>query len=100
MRTSMGVAKDGTVIYYLKKNMVYNLRGTKYSMPKTKGGKKTVDLIYREDQKEFIVGMKRKGVKKGGSILDPDLVVEGRRGAVLGPVIGYGRTNPNEKYKH
>lgn len=69
-------------------------------MPKTKGGKKTTDMIYREDQKEYIVGMKKKGVKGGGSILDPDLVVEKKRGATSGPVIGYGRRNPNEKFRH
>ncbi|KAF9133036.1 Nin1 binding protein, partial [Mortierella sp. GBA39] len=72
MRTSTSTDQNGNVKYYLKKNMVYNLRGTKYSIPAPKGGRKNNDLILREDQREFELSMKFQRRQKKIDAFDPD----------------------------
>lgn len=59
LRASTTTHPDGTVQIHLKKNFQHRLRGTKYSIPETKGGRLSNgpnagnNLILREDQKEF-----------------------------------------------
>ena len=69
-------------------------------MPKTKGGKHCKDMIYREDQKEYANALRKRGNKTKASILDPNRVLDTTgRDLLNGPVIGYGRRNPNEQYR-
>ncbi|KAK3831852.1 MAG: Nin one binding Zn-ribbon like-domain-containing protein [Linnemannia gamsii] len=106
MRTSTSTDQNGNVKYFLKKNMVYNLRGTKYSIPAPKGGRKNNDLILREDQREFELSMKFQRRQKKIDAFDPDYVprlLEGQidvRNPFGAPVIGYGKRNPNAVKKN
>ncbi|KAG0285447.1 Nin1 binding protein [Linnemannia gamsii] len=106
MRTSTSTDQNGNVKYFLKKNMVYNLRGTKYSIPTPKGGRKNNDLILREDQREFELSMKFQRRQKKIDAFDPDYVprlLEGQidvRNPFGAPVIGYGKRNPNAVKKN
>ncbi|KAF9187060.1 Nin1 binding protein [Haplosporangium sp. Z 767] len=106
MRTSTSTDQNGNVKYYLKKNMVYNLRGTKYSIPAPKGGRKNNDLILREDQREYELSMKFQRRQKKIDAFDPDYVprlLEGQidvRNPFGAPVIGYGKRNPNAVKKN
>ncbi|KAF9917266.1 Nin1 binding protein [Linnemannia zychae] len=106
MRTSTSTDQNGNVKYYLKKNMVYNLRGTKYSIPTPKGGRKNNDLILREDQREYELSMKFQRRQKKIDAFDPDYVprlLEGQidaRNPFGAPVIGYGKRNPNAVKKN
>ncbi|KAG0049556.1 Nin1 binding protein [Gryganskiella cystojenkinii] len=106
MRTSTSTDQNGNVKYYLKKNMNYNLRGTKYSIPTPKGGRKNNDLILREDQREFELSMKFQRRQKKIDAFDPDYVprlLEGQidvRNPFGAPVIGYGKRNPNAVKKN
>ncbi|KAG0300218.1 Nin1 binding protein [Dissophora globulifera] len=106
MRTSTSTDQNGNVKYYLKKNMTYNLRGTKYSIPAPKGGRKNNDLILREDQREYELSMKFQRRQKKIDAFDPDYVprlLEGQidvRNPFGAPVIGYGKRNPNAVKKN
>ncbi|KAF8988715.1 Nin1 binding protein [Haplosporangium bisporale] len=106
MRTSTSTDQNGNVKYYLKKNMVYNLRGTKYSIPTPKGGRRNNDLILREDQREFELSMKFQRRQKKIDAFDPDYVprlLEGQidsRNPFGAPVVGYGKRNPNAVKKN
>ncbi|KAG0246697.1 Nin1 binding protein [Mortierella sp. GBA43] len=101
MRTSTSTDQNGNVKYYLKKNMVYNNRGTKYSIPAPQGGRKNNDLILREDQREYELSLKFQRRQKKVDALDPDYaprLLEGQidsRNPFGSPVIGYGKRNPN-----
>lgn len=117
IRTSYSVDQgSGQLTLYLKRNFIYNLRGSQYSIPKPKGGKqvssgrasrsnafKRQDIILREDQKEFQRGMKAFERTRDISDLDPDALPallssmtlpESRR--LHPPTIGYGRRNVNQ----
>ncbi|KAI8924226.1 Nin one binding Zn-ribbon like-domain-containing protein [Entophlyctis helioformis] len=105
MRTSVGVDADGNVTYYLKRNFQYNLRGTKYSIPASKGGWQSGDLVLREDQKEFQRALKEKQRRdkqllNATDVLDADSLLFGSSGSLLSktgqPIIGHGRRNVNE----
>ena len=48
----MIIESDGSVRYGVPKESKLSTRGTKYSIPKPKGGRHD-NLILREDQKEF-----------------------------------------------
>ncbi|KAF8983938.1 Nin1 binding protein [Entomortierella lignicola] len=106
MRTSTSTDQNGNVKYYLKKNMVYNLRGTKYSIPTPKGGRKNNDLILREDQREYELSLKFQRRQKKIDAFDPDYaprLLEGQidvRNPFGAPVIGYGKRNPNAVKKN
>ncbi|KAF9432400.1 Nin1 binding protein [Entomortierella beljakovae] len=106
MRTSTSTDQNGNVKYYLKKNMVYNLRGTKYSVPTPKGGRKNNDLILREDQREYHLSMKYQQRQKKVDAFDPDFaprLLDGQidtRNPFGAPVIGYGKRNPNAVKKN
>ncbi|RHZ47774.1 hypothetical protein Glove_567g9 [Diversispora epigaea] len=104
IRTSTSTDENGNVIYYLKKNFQYKLRGTKYSIPEPKGGRHANNLILREDQKEYQKALKLQRKQKKIDIFDPDyipeLFIKSNSPSSLKysgpPVIGYGRRNPNE----
>ncbi|KAF9108075.1 Nin1 binding protein [Mortierella sp. AM989] len=106
MRTSTSTDQNGNVKYYLKKNMVYNLRGTKYSIPTPKGGRKNNDLILREDQREYELSLKFQRRQKKIDAFDPDYaprLLEGQidvRNPFGAPVVGYGKRNPNAVKKN
>ena len=106
MRTSTSTDQNGNVKYYLKKSMVYNLRGTKYPIPTPKGGRKNNDLILKEDQHEYELSMKFQRRQKKIDAFDPDYVprlLEGQidvRNPFGAPVIGYGKRNPNAVKKN
>ncbi|KAJ3086608.1 Nin1 binding protein [Quaeritorhiza haematococci] len=111
IRTSVGVDAQGNMVYYLKKNFQYNLRGTKYSIPVPKGGRKNQDIILTEDQREYQKALqqhKRYQKKAVNNLFDPDFVPLQSRGSekggiggwnANGPIIGFGRKNPNESRK-
>jgi RNA-binding protein NOB1 len=61
-KVSVYINNNGEVTYFKNPKRRINLRGTKYSIPKPKGGRMCKDLILRED--ELLVGEKRFMVKK------------------------------------
>ncbi|KAJ3109419.1 Nin1 binding protein [Phlyctochytrium planicorne] len=105
MRASVSVDSSGKLTCYLKRNFQYNIRGTKYSIPAQEGGRKTSNLILREDQKEYEKAVKTHNhqMKKAmaETSLDQDFESifkqSGGLGAKTGPgvQIGHGRKNPN-----
>ena len=89
------------MILYLKRNFQYNNRGCKYSIPLPKSGRNGLEMILREDQKEY--GRSLKNYQKQNKITDPfDLdfmPLDGISKQSVGkPVIGHGRRNVNEVY--
>lgn len=119
IKTSMSVdANTGRMNIYLKKNFQYNLRGSKYSIPKPKGGNKGNshshlgygnDIVLREDQKEYTRTLKAYEHSISKTQSDPDtlpslLMSTSLRDMMLRktmcpPKIGYGRSNPNQGKK-
>ncbi|KAI8582184.1 hypothetical protein K450DRAFT_229441 [Umbelopsis ramanniana AG] len=103
MRTSCSTDQYGNVTYWLKKNFQYNLRGTKYNIPKPQGGTKANNIVLREDQKEYMKAMNSRRKKKQVNAFDPDFMPSFN----LNPekqinsnmygteTIGFGRKNPN-----
>jgi RNA-binding protein NOB1 len=103
LRTSVSVGKGGEMKIHLKQNFQYNNRGTKYSIPAPKGGRKSNDLILREDQKEYqraIAQKKRMDKKIMNQEMTMDELVsfvrDGRLTATGAPIIGHGRKNVNQ----
>ncbi|CDS09044.1 hypothetical protein LRAMOSA10404 [Lichtheimia ramosa] len=108
-RVSCSTNSKGQVIYHLKKNFQYNLRGTKYALPTPKGGRHVNNIVLREDQREYVKAQQRKP-KKALDLFDPDFIpLAGKTGGVhLGKTasnmhgtdrIGFGRKNPNASGK-
>ncbi|KAJ3187438.1 Nin1 binding protein [Gaertneriomyces sp. JEL0708] len=104
LRTTIGVDSEGNVTYYLKKNFEYNLRGTKYSIPQPKGGRRNDDMILREDQREYqrAVSYQRRA-KASVDPFDMDInpleLVKDKKGVTGTIRIGHGRKNVNEAKK-
>lgn len=104
LRTSVTVNANGVMKVYLKKNFQYRNRGTVYSIPAPKGGRKSSDLILREDQNEHkkaLLVQKRLEKKAMNQDIGMEaLLMFGQPGAKLNatgaPIIGYGRKNINE----
>jgi len=121
-RTSYMLDDKGQVHLFLKKDFVYRLRGTKYSIPKPSAGKKSERevLLLRADQKEYerarvhyerIQGkLERQMLQLGepGSLEDKLWAMEDAKDTVTRsanrrdhydglslPTIGFGRRNPN-----
>ena len=99
IRTSYSIGKDGDMILFLKKNFQYNNRGCKYSIPLPKSTRNGLEMILREDQKEYSKALKN--YQKQNRITDPfDLdymPLDGISKQHVGkPVIGNGRRNVNE----
>lgn len=98
IRTSVGVDEYGKMTIYLKKGFQYKNRGSVYSIPSPKGGRKG-DIILREDQKEYTkaLSLKKRLEKK---IMNQEMGVaelfgESRLSSTGDPIIGYGRKNIN-----
>ncbi|OZJ01999.1 hypothetical protein BZG36_04727 [Bifiguratus adelaidae] len=72
MRTSCSTDEYGNVTYYLKKNFQYNLRGTKYSIPESAGGRNATNMVLREDQREYQKALRRQRKQKENNLFDPD----------------------------
>ncbi|CAO3665886.1 unnamed protein product [Umbelopsis vinacea] len=103
MRTSCSTDQYGNVTYWFKKNFQYNLRGTKYNIPKPQGGTKANNIVLREDQKEYQKAMNSRRKQKQVNAFDPDFMPSfnmnpGKQinSNMYGTdVIGFGRKNPN-----
>ncbi|RKP35188.1 Nin one binding Zn-ribbon like-domain-containing protein, partial [Dimargaris cristalligena] len=76
-RVSASVGEDGELQVHLSKHYKLNLRGTRYSMPKPKGGHKHTNLVVREDQKEYRRGIraaKARAKNNGPGVFDVDYI--------------------------
>lgn len=119
IRTSFMIEEDGGCHLFLRSDFQYNLRGTKYNLPKSKGGRQGASLILREDQKEFqrqkdhyervqakieksledsnsleVIDDRIASVFGGGTVNQGNRRYDAYDGLAL-PVIGVGRRNPN-----
>lgn len=119
IRTSYMIDEEGACHLFLRSDFQYNLRGTIYSLPTPKGGRKGASLILREDQKEFqrqkehydrIQGKIQKqqeststmeaiddriaAVFGGGTISQTNRRYDAYDG-LAPPTVGHGRRNPN-----
>ena len=114
-RVSCSTNSKGEFKIHLKKNMQWNHRGDRFSIPKPvagaangkvgqgKGGGKGgwgQELILAEDQKEYLRAVNGRGKKKETDLMDEDYlpsILTGNRGNASGrPKIGAGR-NVNSK---
>lgn len=97
-RVSCSTGQDGQFRIHLKKNMQWNHRGDRFSIPKpvsgsahgkkgvSKGGGKGgwgQELIFAEDQKEYVHAMQRQSRSKKSDLMDQDYlpgILTGQRG--------------------
>ncbi|OWZ07429.1 RNA-binding protein NOB1 [Phytophthora megakarya] len=97
-RVSYSLDRDGHMTFYTRANRPTKLSGTKFSLPKPKGGRNG-DLLLREDQLLVgIWGQRQRQHKKVmqsafGENVAHDLGVKAER--QTGIQVGYGRMNPN-----
>ena len=115
-RVSCSTNAKGEFQIHLKKNMQWNHRGDRYSIPKPvsgnakgkvaqgKGGGKGgwgQDLILAEDQKEYVRAMSGQNRRKEKNLMDEDYlpsILTGDRGRAGGrPKVGAGRTVNSRK---
>ena len=115
-RVSCSTNAKGEFQIYLKKNMQWNHRGDRYSIPKPvpgnakgkvaqgKGGGKGgwgQDLILAEDQKEYVRAMSGQSRRKENNLMDedylPSILTDERRRAGGRPKVGAGRTVNSRK---
>jgi RNA-binding protein NOB1 len=108
MRVSCTTNSKGEIKYHLVRDFQYRLRGTVYDIPNPKGGRRTNNLVLREDQREFVKAQETQSKKKIVDLFDPDFVplhnnkMESRtmNNNMFGTdVIGFGRRNPNQGRK-
>ncbi|KAL9123279.1 MAG: hypothetical protein Q9187_000151, partial [Circinaria calcarea] len=109
-RVACSTSANGEFKIHLKKNMQWNTRGDRFSIPKPvpgasngkvgtgKGGGKGgwgQELILAEDQKEYVQAMQGRNRKKERNLMDEDYlpgILTGERGRAGGrPKIGGGR---------
>ena len=93
LRTAVSVV-NGEMKVHLKHDYKYNLRGSVYSIPAPKGGRRG-DMVLRGDQKEYLKAIEAKKRLEKLSIKDEDWEGFGRRTDVPVPVVGYGKRNIN-----
>ncbi|TMW58513.1 hypothetical protein Poli38472_010072 [Pythium oligandrum] len=97
-RVSYSIGQDGQMVFYHRTNRPVKLTGTKFSLPKPKGGRQG-DLLLREDQLMMgIWGQRQRQHKKVmqsafGENMAHDLGVKAEKNTSI--VVGYGRMNPN-----
>ena len=114
-RVACSTSANGEFRLHLKKNMQWNTRGDRFSIPKpvagtangklgpSKGGKGGwgQELILAEDQKEYLRAMTGQNRKKERNLMDEDYlpgILTGERGKVDGrPKIGAGRNVNSRK---
>jgi RNA-binding protein NOB1 len=95
-RVAYTVDKDGNVTYHIPRRKV-NMRGTRYSIPKPKGGRNNKDLILSEAQlPRRYYGQKKKGEVDG---FETSTLLNSKNAPRDPIVVGYGRRNPNEPRK-
>lgn len=123
IRTSYMIDESGACHMFLRSDFQYNLRGTKYNLPKAKGGRQSASLILREDQKEFLrqkehYNRVQAKIQKNAAEVGSMEAIDDRIAAVFGggtvsqgnrrydsydglslPVVGFGRRNPNSIIK-
>ena len=119
MRVSCSTAANGEFRIYLKKNMQWNHRGDKFSIPKPVGGSSSgklnvggggkgggkggwgTDLILAEDQKEYQLAMTGQRRRKERNLMDEDYlpgILTGERRDTGGRVkVGGGRNINSRK---
>lgn len=71
-KVELTIGPDGQEQYGVRKK--HNLRGTRYSLPKPKGGKKSVDPVLREDV--MMAKMSRRRPKKAAATEDHGWMTE------------------------
>ncbi|KAI9253613.1 Dopey, N-terminal-domain-containing protein [Sporodiniella umbellata] len=106
-RVTCSTNSKGEIQYHLRKNFQYRLRGTKYDIPPPKGGRKTNNIVLREDQREYIKATQFKKKKNVVDMFDPDFIPlygktdtrEVTNNMFGTDTIGYGRKNPNSSKK-
>lgn len=124
IRTSYMIDEMGACHMFLRSDFQYNLRGTKFNLPKSKGGRQGASLILREDQKEFTrqkehyariqtkiqknqdeatnsleaIDDRIASVFGGGAVAQENRRYDAYDGLAL-PTIGHGRRNPNGHIK-
>ncbi|KAG1107121.1 hypothetical protein G6F42_016482 [Rhizopus arrhizus] len=106
-RVTCSTNSKGEIAYHLKKNFQYRLRGTVYDIPPPKGGRKSNNIVLREDQREYIKATQRKQKKNVVDMFDPDFIPlygkldtkEVTNNMFGTDTIGYGRKNPNASKK-
>ncbi|CAH0481987.1 unnamed protein product [Peronospora belbahrii] len=97
-RVSYSLDRDGHMTFYTRANRPSKLLGTKFSLPKPKGGRNG-DLLLREDQLLVgIWGQRQRQHKKVmqsafGENVAHDLGVKAEKQTCI--TVGYGRMNPN-----
>uniref|UniRef100_M4BE36 C3H1-type domain-containing protein n=1 Tax=Hyaloperonospora arabidopsidis (strain Emoy2) TaxID=559515 RepID=M4BE36_HYAAE len=97
-RVSYSLDHDGHMTFYTRSNRPTKLSGTKFSLPKPKGGR-SGDLLLREDQLLVgIWGQRQRQHKKVmqsafGENVAHDLGVKAEKQTSI--TVGYGRMNPN-----
>jgi RNA-binding protein NOB1 len=95
-RVAYTVDKDGNVTYHIPRRKV-NMRGTRYSIPKPKGGRNNKDLILSEAQlPRRYYGQNKKGEIDG---FETSTLLQSKNTLRDPIVVGYGRRNPNEPRK-
>ncbi|KAK4516483.1 uncharacterized protein ATC70_011455 [Mucor velutinosus] len=106
-RVTCSTNSKGEIAYHLKKNFQYRLRGTVYDIPPPKGGRKSNNIVLREDQRDYIKATQRKQKKNVVDMFDPDFIPlygkldtkEVTNNMFGTDTIGYGRKNPNASKK-
>ncbi|TYZ68275.1 hypothetical protein PybrP1_003424 [[Pythium] brassicae (nom. inval.)] len=97
-RVSYSLGPDGKMTFHTRANRPVKLAGTKFSLPKPKGGRDG-DLLLREDQLMMGIWRQRQQQHKKvmssafGENVAHDLGVKAEK--QTGIVVGYGRMNPN-----
>lgn len=97
-RVSYSLGPDGKMTFHTRANRPVKLAGTKFSLPKPKGGRDG-DLLLREDQLMMGIWRQRQQQHKKvmgsafGEHVAHDLGVKAEKHASI--VVGYGRMNPN-----
>ncbi|KAJ2358308.1 20S-pre-rRNA D-site endonuclease nob1 [Coemansia sp. RSA 2618] len=98
-RCSVTTGADGRLQVHLKANYRNNLRGTVFSMPRSRGGRHTVrDVITREDERAYVNAMSHKKrvdakANRGmgtNALDDPDYIPDLILGNALSHANGYG----------
>lgn len=97
-RVSYSLGQDGKMTFHTRANRPVKLSGTKFSLPKPKGGRDG-DLLLREDQLMMGIWRQRQQQHKKvmssafGENVAHDLGVKAEKHSSI--VVGYGRMNPN-----
>lgn len=106
-RVTCSTNSKGQISYHLKKNFQYRLRGSVYDIPPPKGGRKSNNIVLREDQREYVKSQQFKSKKTYVDMFDPDFIplygkIDTREvtNNMFGTdTVGYGRKNPNSTKK-